>query len=60
MSDARSGDLSVRGETLEPTEVGRWLVSQTTSLLNEFLAQIEGEGTAKTGGSASKVLARPS
>ncbi len=42
MSDARSGDLSVRGETLEPAEVGRWLVTQPTPTLNEFLAQIAG------------------
>lgn len=55
MSDARSGDLSVSGETLEPAEVGRWLVSQTTSTLNEFLTQIEGEAGAvpKAGAAAS-------
>jgi hypothetical protein len=54
MSDARSGDLSVRGETLEPAEVGRWLVTQTTSLLSEFLAQIEGAvaGAGKPGSAA--------
>jgi hypothetical protein len=55
MSDARSGDLSVRGETLEPAEVGRWLVTQTTPTLSELLGQIEGDAgtTPKAGTSAS-------
>jgi len=42
VSDARAGDLSARGETLEPTEVSRWLSSRTSALLEPLLSELEG------------------
>lgn len=42
MSDARSGDLSVRGETLEPAEVARWLVNETAAVMRPLMARVEG------------------
>lgn len=49
ISDARSGDLSARGETLEPTEVAHWLVNRTSCALLPLLAQVEG-GAGGSGG----------
>ena len=46
ISDARSGDLSARGETLEPTEVSRWLVAHTAETLLPLLAQVESGTTS--------------
>lgn len=45
MSDARSGDLSARGETLEPGEVGRWLSTRTAPLLEPLLGELESAQT---------------
>jgi len=44
VSDARAGDLSARGETLEPTEVSRWLSSHTAQALQPLLSQLESDG----------------
>ncbi|HYP99171.1 MAG TPA: AAA family ATPase [Polyangiaceae bacterium] len=41
ISDARSGDLSARGETLEPTEVAHWLVTRTSPALLPLLTEVE-------------------
>jgi GTPase SAR1 family protein len=41
MSDARSGDLSARGETLDPAEVATWLATQVDPNLRTFLAILE-------------------
>jgi len=43
ISDARSGDLSARGETLEPTEVAHWLYIRTTPVLLPLLTQVESD-----------------
>jgi hypothetical protein len=43
VSDARSGDLSARGETLEPTEVTRWLFTKTSPVLQPLINQLENE-----------------
>ena len=49
ISDARSGDLSARGETLEPTEVAQWLVTRTSAALLPLLAQVEGGAGVSAG-----------
>jgi hypothetical protein len=41
MSDARSGDLSARGETLEPAEVARWLLTRAATALHPLLTELE-------------------
>jgi len=48
ISDARSGDLSARGETLEPTEVAHWLVTRTTPTLLPLLTQVESSAAPTT------------
>jgi hypothetical protein len=46
MSDARSGDLSARGETLGPLDVARWLVPKSSSALLPFLTELEPSAAA--------------
>ena len=41
MSDARSGDLSTRGDTLEPADVGRWLHTRAAPSLLPLLGALE-------------------
>ena len=54
ISDARSGDLSARGETLEPTEVSRWLVAHTAQTLLPLLALVESGTTISALGTSSE------
>jgi hypothetical protein len=53
VSDARSGDLSARGETLEPAEVTRWLFKHTASVLAPLLDQLEDGPSAADASAAS-------
>lgn len=41
MSDARSGDLSSRGETIEPSEVARFLLAFESAKLGPLLRELE-------------------
>jgi len=53
VSDSRSGDLSARGETLEPAEVTRWLFARTSPVLLPLLDQLENETTATSAAASS-------
>lgn len=43
MSDARSGDLSAHGETIQPNDVASWLRAYNEPALGDLLAELERE-----------------
>ncbi|MFZ5896746.1 MAG: ATP-binding protein [Myxococcota bacterium] len=56
MSDARSGDLSARGETLEPSEVSRWLLARSATALTPLLTELERGTSSSLAASSSAVV----